>query len=117
MIILPSYPSAKEKKNPVTDCIKTDSVVSEKKHSILGQLIFQYYILFLFILGIRHTIHRFRFTGLKIFPLLNNVQLYLQNCHSQHDSFFHTLVIGALIVHWPFAGKIHRERGLQNRHG
>lgn len=54
--------------------------MSEKKnHSILGQFIFQFYILFLFILGIRHTIHRFGFTGLKIFPLLNNVQLYLQN--------------------------------------
>lgn len=88
-----------------------------QNHSLLGQLIFQYYIMFWFILWIRHTIHRFGFTGLKIFMLINNVQLYLQNLVIPSMTHLDTLVNGALIVHWPLAGKIHGERGLQNRHG
>lgn len=89
-----------------------------QNHNLLGQLIFQYYILFWFILRIRHTIHRFGFTGLKIFQLLlNNFHLYLQNLVIPSMTRLDTLVNGVLIVHWPLAGKIHRERGLQNRHG
>lgn len=46
-----------------------------------------------------------------------NVQLYLQNLVIPSMTRLDTLVIGALIVHWPLAGKIHGERGLQNWHG
>lgn len=88
-----------------------------QNHCLLGQLIFQYYILFRFILWIRHTIHRFRFTGLKIFMPLNNIQLYLQNLVIPSMTRLDTLVNGALIVHWPLAGKIHGEHWLRNRHG
>lgn len=100
----------------ITDCIKTDYVISDKI-CLLGQLIFQYYILFRFILWIRHTIHRFRFTGLKIFMPPNNIQQYLQNLVIPSMTRLDTLVNGALIVHWPLAGKIHGEHWLRNRHG
>lgn len=99
----------------VTDCKKTDYVTLTKS-LFTGPIDFPI-LLFRFILWIRHTIHRFRFTGLKIFMPLNNIQLYLQNLVIPSMTRLDTLVNGALIVHWPLAGKIHGEHWLWNRHG
>lgn len=50
--------------------------------------------------------HRFRFTCLKIFILLiYNMQVYIQELVIPSMTHLDTSVNGALIVHWPLAGK------------
>ena len=66
-----SSPSPQKNLKKISNWLNKNEFCSVwQNYSLLGQLIFQYYILFWFILWIRHTIHKFGFTGLKYFCLL-----------------------------------------------
>lgn len=54
--------------------------------------------------------HRFRFTCLKILYSVFIVFKYIQDLVIPSMTHLETLVNVVLIVHWPLAGKLHRER-------